>query len=169
MLRVKLPTTDRRPTSLRKRQPIFCLTNKMTNADRYHTLHPAFADAFTFLRNTEFGSLPDGRNEIDGERLYAMVIRGQGKENRILEAHRDYIDIQFTVTGSDLIGWEETARCVENADGYLAEQDVVLLTSFPSLLVNVAAGRFAVFFPEDAHAPMGCAGPVEKIVVKVKI
>ena len=148
---------------------VVMILDSLTNADRYQTLHPAFAEAFAFLRNTEFASLPEGRNEIDGERLYAMIIRGQGKENRILEAHRDYIDIQFTVTGSDLIGWEEIARCVENADGYLAEKDVVLLTSFPSLLVNVAAGRFAVFFPEDAHAPMGCAGPVEKIVVKVKI
>jgi beta-galactosidase beta subunit len=33
----------------------------------------------------------------------------------------------------------------------------------------VPTGHFAIFFPEDAHAPMAGEGPMYKLVAKVEV
>jgi biofilm protein TabA len=51
----------------------------LTSEERLTKLHPGFAAAFHFLRETDLNQLPEGRREIDGPRLYALAIRGQGR------------------------------------------------------------------------------------------
>ena len=33
----------------------------------------------------------------------------------------------------------------------------------------VSSGAFAIFYPEDAHAPLATSGPIHKAVVKVAV
>jgi biofilm protein TabA len=35
--------------------------------------------------------------------------------------------------------------------------------------VTIPQGSFGIFYPEDAHAPMGSDGPLHKVVVKVAV
>jgi beta-galactosidase beta subunit len=39
----------------------------------------------------------------------------------------------------------------------------------PTTWLTLSAGQFAVFFPEDAHAPLAGQGGVHKAVVKVAV
>ncbi|MCZ6680923.1 MAG: YhcH/YjgK/YiaL family protein [Candidatus Poribacteria bacterium] len=147
------------------------ILDRLENASRYFSLHPGFEMGFDFLKQHDLAQLKVGQNEIAGERLYAMAVRaqGKGKNAAIFEAHRKYIDIQFTVSGSDDIGWESRDACEPDNQGYNAESDVQLYSNSPALWVTVPQGYFAIFFPEDVHAPMGTDEAVDKVVVKVAV
>jgi len=145
--------------------------DSLTHSKRYLPLHPGFEAGFKFLQNLSIEKLKDGKNEIDGDRLFAlsMATEGKGRDKTVLETHRKYIDIQFTVSGSDTIGWDEQALCTPDPEGYNTDKDVEFYTERPTLWIPVSSGRFAVFYPEDAHAPLGTDAFVHKIVIKVAL
>lgn len=129
-----------------------------------------------YLASARVQDLPDGRYEVDGERVYALVQSYQTlpeDENAKYEAHRRYIDIQYIVSGVEGMGWAPLEQMQVNKE-YSPEKDI-LLGACPisrATLVQVNAGEAAVFFPGDAHAPKlacGAPGPVKKIVVKVAV
>jgi YhcH/YjgK/YiaL family protein len=147
------------------------LIDYLQNADRYLPLHPGFARGLAFLRRADLAQLPDGRHEIDGERVFAIVSRGQGRgrEQSLLEAHRRYIDIQFVISGEDCIGWLPISDCQRVSAPYDASEDLELFFDRPPTWLAVSTGAFAVFYPEDAHAPLATRGPIHKAVVKVAV
>lgn len=136
----------------------------------YAALHPSFARAFTFLRDTDLAGLPDGRIELDGERLYALVMTldGRGRDGAMFEAHRRYIDIQAVVSGEEVMGWSPLAACRQPLP-FDASKDVGFFTGAPASWVLVPEGSFALFFPDDVHAPLAGVGRVKKVVVKVAV
>jgi YhcH/YjgK/YiaL family protein len=136
---------------------------------RYTALHPGFAAAAKFLERPDLAELPVGRYDIDGDRVYALVQRMPGKrpEDARLEAHRLYIDIQAVLSGTDTMGWQPTAGCTQIESAYDAAKDVALFADRPGAWVAVATGQFAIFYPEDAHAPAVSEGELHKVVIKV--
>lgn len=141
----------------------------LENAKRYYALHPTFEAAFEFLRRKDLASLPAGRNEVDGDRLYAVVVRrqGKGKDAAQLEMHKQYIDIQFTVSGTDVIGWKTTSSCAKTGLGIDKVKDLEFFTARPDTWITTPPTTFAIFYPEDAHAPLGGEGELQKVVMKV--
>jgi len=145
--------------------------DSLNNSTRYIDVHPGFKRGFEFLSNHPLDKLTDGKHPIDGDRIFAlgMATKGKGIEKAVFETHRKYIDIQYTVSGADLIGWDEQSLCTPTPDGYDAEKDVEFYTDRPNLWIPVSSGRFAIFFPEDAHAPLGTDSLVHKVVIKVTL
>jgi len=145
--------------------------DSLNHSGRYLPLHPGFETGFKFLKNQSKDHLKDGRTEIDGDRLFAlsMETEGKGRDKAVFETHRKYIDIQFTVSGCDSIGWAEQAHCTPNPAGYNSDSDVEFYSDRPTLWIPVSSGRFAIFYPEDAHAPLGTDSFVHKIVLKVAV
>jgi YhcH/YjgK/YiaL family protein len=143
----------------------------LDNWERYVALHPGFPAAFEFLKRRDLADLSAGRHPLDGERLYALVVQedGRGRDKAKLEIHRRYIDIQLTVTGTDDIGWKPAAHCSSYDQEYDDEKDVAFFSDEPEVWVTTSPGRFGIFFPEDAHAPLGGTGPIHKIVVKAAV
>ena len=144
------------------------ILDKLENADRYVSLHPVFATAFEWLRKQAPGGLPAGRTEISGDQLYASVMRegGRGQSAVKLETHRRYIDIQYLAAGSDLMGWAPVGQGLKSL-GYDSSKDLEFYSDRPEIWIPVPVGHFAIFFPEDAHAPMAGTETMVKIVVKV--
>ena len=144
------------------------IVDRLDNARRYAAAHPLFARAFEFLRRKDLASLAPGRHEVDGDRLYAVVVKADaaGREKAVLEAHRRYIDIQFIVSGTDEMGWRPLVEC-KGSKGFDAAKDLELFTDPAVAWCGVRPGDLAIFFPSDAHAPGGGTGPVHKVVVKV--
>ncbi len=136
----------------------------------YGSLHPRFAAAFAFLQRGDLTLLADGRHELDGDRLFALVMSGdgRGRAEARLEVHRRYVDIQAVISGEDLIGWKPVAACRQPA-GFDEAGDVGFFGDPPASWVTVPQGCFAVFWPEDAHAPLAGQGKVRKVVLKVAI
>ena len=143
----------------------------LDSAQRYESLLPGLAAALRWLRETDLAALPPGRAEIEGERLWADVIhaparpRGEAK----LEVHRRYADVQFLVSGEEELGWRPAAECLEPAGEYNAAADAGFFADAPQVWHSLVPGSFAVFFPEDAHAPLVGQGEIRKVVVKVLV
>jgi YhcH/YjgK/YiaL family protein len=150
------------------------IVDRLENADLYAPLSPRFARAFAALRDHAFVNQPDGRYEIDGDRLYCLVQRYTTRppEKCNLEAHRRYIDIQLIVSGEELIR-VAPAGGLELRQGYDPGSDKALFHPREGMSsVRLPALSFALFFPQDAHMPcMQADGPAEvhKAVVKVRI
>ena len=94
---------------------------------------------------------------------------GVGTERAVLEAHRKYIDIQFVIEGADMIGWRPVKECAQVNQPYDASKDVELYGGKPLSWSQVAGSGFAVYFPGDAHAPLGGTGRLRRAIVKVGI
>jgi YhcH/YjgK/YiaL family protein len=147
------------------------IIDKLDNADRYNALHPGFEAAFRALREMDFEEMEEGPQEIDGERLVVNVIRSQAKrmEDVWLEAHHRYIDIQYLISGEEQFGWQLTADSEIPMGEYDEEKDTIKYEDVPEGWFPLLPGSFAIFFPEDAHAPMLGEGAINKIVVKVAV
>lgn len=124
----------------------------------------------SWLRTTDVGALPPGRHDIDGDRLFALVQQYTTRrpDECRWEAHRMYADIQYVVSGVERIGYAPLAAARE-CEPYDAARDVAFFEPGEQFVV-LEPGMFAIFLPEDVHAPCGAAGKpaaVKKIVVKV--
>jgi YhcH/YjgK/YiaL family protein len=146
--------------------------NKLCDSERLRQLHPGFAAALDFLHRQDLAELSVGTYEIDEKRVYAMVQegKGHGHDAARLETHHRYIDIQYTISGNEVIGCGQASRCTPDADGWNNEKDICFFIEKPEFLLPVPAGSFAIFFPhEDAHAPMAGIDQIRKVVVKIEM
>ncbi len=133
----------------------------------------AIKKAIDFLGRTDIHSLVDGRVEIDGEQIYAIVQRYETvtTDTPRLEYHKKYIDIQYVVSGEEVIGWAP-AEGLTVTEAYNPDSDVCFGTVPEDTMTRVylQAGQVMVLYPEDGHAPKLAAGApssVFKIVIKV--
>ena len=147
------------------------ILDRIEQADLYVSVNPHLAKAFAFLRQEGLDKLPDGRHDIDGDNVYAIIIRGTGqtRSKAKLEMHRKYIDLQYVVSGGDDMGWKTYKLCKNSAGDYNPETDAELFSDTPSVWLTLVPGDFAVFFPEDAHAPGAGQREFHKVVVKVAV
>jgi len=145
------------------------ILDHLENSALYLPLNPLFAQAFAFLARPELKDLSPGKYELDGERLFAIVVDEPGRERSasILEIHERYVDIQYVAGGTDEMGWKPRSRCAEPAGAYDPQKDAQFFGDRPDLWLPVPAGSFAIFFPQDAHTAMVSAGKIRKVIVKV--
>ena len=150
------------------------IVDRLENADLYLASSPRFAKAFDALRNPRFVHQPDGRYEIDGDRIFCLIQRYTTRppEKCVVESHRRYIDIQLVVTGVELVRVAHPEG-LETTQAYDASSDKALYRPIETMsAVRLGAENFAVFFPHDAHMPCLQAGEpsdVHKAVVKVLV
>lgn len=143
----------------------------LEQADAYTPLNRGFARAFEFLRRDDLADLAEGRHEIDGDRVYAIVVKGAGRTREVgeLEAHEQYIDVQYVISGTDEMGWRARATCTQPQAEYNAKDDYQMFSDEPSAWVATMPGSFAIFFPNDPHIPLISADQLHKAVVKVAV
>ena len=143
----------------------------LENAKRYASVHPGFEAAFNFLKQNSLNDFKEGKKQIDGDRLFALALttQGKGRQDARLESHRRYIDLQYSLEGSDLIGYEVKSACTPDEKNYDAESDIEFYANSPTVWLAVPAGSFAIFFPDDVHAPLGTDGYIHKLVIKVAV
>ncbi|MDX1954798.1 MAG: YhcH/YjgK/YiaL family protein, partial [Chitinophagaceae bacterium] len=59
--------------------------------------------------------------------------------------------------------------CKQPKGDYDDAKDVLFYNDKPDTFFQLSDGQFAIFFPEDVHAPMIGEGDIRKLVIKVKI
>jgi YhcH/YjgK/YiaL family protein len=147
------------------------IIDTLNNADKYINLHPRFAKAFEFIKSQNLETIAPGKFEIEGKEIHAAVSLKDGvnREEAKAEAHDNYIDIQVCPAGKEELGWKPRSQSLSPKEGYNAEKDVTFFSDSMDTYFELNAGQFAIFYPEDVHAPMIGEGPIKKLVVKVKI
>lgn len=147
------------------------ILDRLQNAPRYAGLHGRFAAGFEYLRRQEFAEMANGRYSIDGDELFVIVerVEGRGRDGARVEYHRQYIDVQYVIGGSEEIGWMPTGDCQRVSQAYDLQRDVGFYDDVPATWLSLPAGSFAVFFPEDGHAPLAGWGQVHKAILKVAV
>jgi len=143
----------------------------LEHAQEYTCLHPGLEACFEFIHSCPMETLDEGKHTIDGQRLFAMVQKdtGKGKDHVRLEAHDKFIDVQLSTAGQDIIGWEARGRRQADDGTTPTSGDVRFFTNKPDTWLTVGPGCFALFFPDDAHAPWGCVEWVHKVVLKIAL
>jgi biofilm protein TabA len=148
------------------------IIDTLAAADKYYSLHPGFGKAFDFLKAQDLQALELGKHEIaegvlaivtDKEAVTADVAAGK------FECHNQNIDIQLCIRGTETLGWKPRTDCTQPKGEYNAEKDVIFYNDAPDMHFQLKGGQFAIFYPEDVHAPMIGEGMIKKLVVKVKI
>jgi len=148
------------------------IIDTIANAGKYFSAHPLFAKAFEFINATDLANAPDGKSDIE-EGLKAIFSNSTGKTKEAslskFECHDKNIDIQLCISGVETICWKPREKCVIQNGDYNSEKDVRFYSDAPDTSFQLTDGQFAIFFPEDVHAPMIGEGEIRKLVIKVKI
>ena len=150
------------------------IIDTLANASKYTSIHPVFAKAFEYINATNLVAIEIGKYEI-AEGLKAIISEKPGMSSAEsiakFECHNKNIDIQFCIKGKETIGWKPRQNCTAPKGEYNPEKDVSFYNDVPDMYFQLLHDQFAIFFPEDVHAPMIAVDeePIRKLVIKVKI
>jgi YhcH/YjgK/YiaL family protein len=149
------------------------IVDNLSEAFKYTSLNPLFAKAFDYISSVDLASLEVGKFDIDGDNLRGIVSDKNGvmpeESTAKFECHNAHIDIQVCIRGRERIGWKPRGSCIAPRGEYNAEKDVLFYDDSPDMFFGLTDNQFAIFYPEDVHAPMIGEGMVKKLVIKVKI
>ncbi len=145
------------------------LDNALQNVEFYNHINPLFGKAFEFLATAH--TLEDGRYDIVGDDLYAMVVtaRARAAGDADLEAHKDYIDIQMSLVSEESFAWSPMTQCSQVKSSYDASSDIMFFSDVAQNYIKIKKGELLFFFPSDGHAPLIGSGDLHKVIVKVKV
>lgn len=154
-----------------------CMFFSSITADYTKMGYPkAIVRALDFLKNTDLKTLPGGRHAIEGDMMYANVDDVETKLFKATkpESHRNYVDIQFMVSGEENMGFFVDKGLVKPVESY-PDRDCYF---YPNEAVDEGQihcpeGYYTVFFPSDVHRPLLAVNDkpikIRKVVVKVHV
>ena len=148
--------------------------NKREFSVSYFKNKERWEKAFNFLKNNDLSKLELRRYDIDGDNLFATVSEYISKyeETTKFEAHRKYIDIQYVISGKEIMNIAPITTVKEVLTPYDITKDIEFVTVTKVVNYNASSSNFFIFFPGDAHRPGlkdGLNSLVRKVVIKVKV
>lgn len=145
------------------------IIDKLENIGMYVSVNPLFAQAIEFLKLTDLNAHELGKVVLKEGELFVnfAAARPKTKDDAKIETHNNFIDIQIPLTGTELMGYMPRTDLAEAE--YNAEKDVTFYPGHATDYLTVKPGMFAIFFPEDAHAPGVTEVELKKVIVKVRV
>lgn len=145
------------------------IADSLKNYKSYLSIAPRLAKAFEFILNNDLASFEDGRHDIDGNEIFAMVSTPDLKlpENAPVETHKKYLDIQLVLSGNERFGWIAADELKNPSAPFDEAKDICFWEDTPTMYFDLHVGQMAIFLPEDGHAPMIGEGKIKKCIVKV--
>lgn len=146
------------------------VVDTLENLEKYASLNPLFAQAIEYLKSTDLNAIEAGNKvELKGKDLVVNFAqtKPKTKEEAKLETHNKFIDIQIPLSGVEVMGYTPGKDCVPADAAYNAEKDITFFEGLAESYIAVEAGMFAIFFPQDGHAPGITETGVKKVIVKV--
>lgn len=150
------------------------IATNIKHIGRYKGLNPLLDKAINWVLAGGWETLPEGKLEIEGTSLYAIVQRYDSKpiEKCRFETHKKYIDIQMMVSGTEIMeGADPESLTV--SEPYKPDVEFYANPKAGSSCSFICSkGDALIFFPEDAHRPCiakdGKSEAIHKIVLKVE-
>ncbi len=136
---------------------------------RYSPVIPGLEEAVKFVNAlTDF--TPATYPLSGGNKVLVQSVTTKAWADSQLEAHREYLDIQYILKGKEIVGWAPIDTLTPAGDFNTAkDKGMYTGTNFP---MEIAEGYCYVVYPEDAHAPsvhLDETHEVSKIVIKLKV
>lgn len=106
----------------------------------------------------------------DGNKILVQAGPTKPWEGAELEAHRNYLDIQYIVKGWEVMGWAPLETLTLSGEFNTAKDKGMYAGVNDTILIR--EGYCYVVYPEDAHAPgkhLDQPGEFVKLVVKLKV
>lgn len=148
------------------------IKDKLENSELYYGISDRLKQGFEWLKSQDLKNIEPNKYIIDGKNLYANIQEYDTKSDALYEAHRNYIDIQYMISGCEYVGVTNINNC-ESEIPYDSDNDIEFLTiKKEEENIILSEGDFLVLFPTDAHRPSMDyieKRNVKKVVVKVLI
>lgn len=143
--------------------------DKIENLRNYASFNAEFDAMAKFVEENDFASLPCGSYKIN-ENVKVNISEYEPDKNDKFEAHREYHDLQYAITGGEAIDVIPTENGLESG-GYSPDIEFFAAQSCQSTRVALEAGTFVFLAPCDAHKPCLNIGydKIKKAVFKIKI
>ena len=146
------------------------IIDTIDNLGKYVVLNPLFADVVDFLKCHDLNTMEAGKYPIKEKDLFLnlQMAKGRSQEAAVLETHVEMIDIQIPLSGDETFGYTPLSD-LPSFD-YNAEKDITKYGETKAqTYVTVKPGQFAIFFPQDGHAPCITNVPeIKKAIFKIK-
>lgn len=146
------------------------IIDTLDNLSFYAQLNPLINRVMDFLLANDLYEMEDGKYPIVGDDLFLNLTTAKSKDpnEAVIETHRKMIDIQIPLSGAETYGY--TPLCDLPEADYDNENDI---SKMPDILgqsyVTCLPGMFAIFFPQDGHAPCISTDPtIRKAIFKMK-
>ena len=145
------------------------ICDTIDNLRKYAGVDPRFNAIADFVERNDLAAIADGSYEVcDGVKVNISTYEpGSGGD---FEAHREYRDLQYAITGGETIEVIPT-RFGAESKGYTPDIEFFPVRKCECTSIALEAGYFAFLTPEDAHRP--CIrlhdGKIKKAVFKIKI
>ena len=146
------------------------IIDTLDNLAKYEAVNPLFKDVVEFLKQNDLNTVEAGKYPIKGADLFVNITTAKGRtpDQAVLETHRKMIDIQIPLDGPETYGYTPLCRLPEleyNDEKAITKSGDLMAESF----VDCQPGMFAVFFPQDGHAPcISMAPEIKKAIFKIK-
>ena len=123
---------------------------KLNDLKKYSKMNKGFLKVDEFIHNSDLQALDCGRYDL-GDDEYLNLVSGKAMENNgVMEAHRDYVDVQLLVVGKEKLLFSNVDECKATMD-YNSVDDYILYTNSNAFEISMEEGYCVVLFPEDAH------------------
>lgn len=146
------------------------IIDTLENLGMYEAVNPLFKDVAAYIAGHDLATMEPGKHPIKDKDLFLNITTAKGKapDEAVMETHVNMIDIQIPLDGPETYGYTPLCR-LPDAD-YNAEKDI---TKYPGIMaesfIDCQPGMFAIFFPQDGHAPcISMAQEIKKAIFKVK-
>lgn len=149
------------------------IADTLKNSKIYYKINAHFERSFNFIKTLNVNT-KNGSYEI-ASGLIAHVMEYDTSANFQFgwEAHKKYIDIQYCLRGKERIQWTSLSKKLTPSIVYDEIHDRTFFDGEgENTFIDTGDGIFALFFPEDAHAPQIMVDKpdfIKKVVIKVPI
>lgn len=146
------------------------IIDRIENAERYFGLGERIEKALLYLIDNDLSEVHVGKYIIEKDQIVMLVNEYESTNANLskLEGHRKNIDVQYWISGSELMGYSPLMN-QEIIDDYNNATDCAFYQCNASF-TKFEQGMFAIYFPTDLHTAVMIPNEtltVKKIVFKV--
>ena len=137
--------------------------------NRYEAIIPGLKEAMEVIAGLE--NYEPATDPLScGGKVLVQANTTKPAEGGLLEAHKNFLDIQYILDGGETMGWAPIEN-LEPAKPYNPDKDVWHFAGSCDL-IDIRPGYCYVVYPEDAHMPgahLDTPAEYVKLVVKLEV
>lgn len=148
------------------------ITNKLNYLKNLKGTNHLLDQAIKFIEITNLYELSEGKHEINSN-VFAVKSSYFTKleKDTLIEAHREYIDLQIILDGEEIIYGGDIEE-YEESISYDEQKDAAFYKGKASWEIKCEKNTFAIFYPYDVHQPgvlINSSQKVTKVVFKIHV